>query len=240
MIRHNVQNHRNSPVVTSVDELLQFFFCAIEFVGGEPERGVVTPTRVPLKFADRHQFNGSHPEPFQVVEAVDDVLVGLACIKIPNEHLIDEQPILRWPLVIVIGPSKCGLIRSECRLMPTGLPIGVRWHVGPMAPGDVLVIRRVQDQLRVRIADFQGIVDEVMVAEILPRLEVVDLQPVRVAIGRLVHHRACIDGEIVEVASQVNMILAWRAEAENSAVRAEDVEAVHCALRWIHDLWGLA
>ena len=88
MVEYHVHNHRNAFTVGFVNKSLEVVFGAIVFVGSKEKGRIIPPREVSFKLPYRHQFNCIDPQLFQVIQAVNDCLVGSFCVKITNQKFV--------------------------------------------------------------------------------------------------------------------------------------------------------
>ena len=239
VVGDDVEDDRNAPVVALVHQFFQLLFRAVKLVDRKTVSRVVTPAQVALELAHRHELDGVEPHVLQVIQPVDDVLKRLGLVEIAHQRFIDDEAVGGRALEILVCPTKLRLHCLEHGLLPIGLPRGVRWHVRIRGRGDVLVLPRVEHQRAVGVSDFQVSVAQEVVAVLDVRIQVVQLHPVQVPVGALAHQGAVVDHEVVEVATKVNVRLAWRAQLHDGRVVVQNVHPIHGARRRVQDDGGL-
>ena len=165
-----------------IHQTLQSIRVSIRLVHCQPRPGIVSPARVAIEFTDGHEFDGIDAQPLEIVQPVDDIIEVPLGIPIPDEQLIDDEPILCRPLKSTIGPFKIGFDGAEgghgpgCMLpwIDGTRREGLRWYV--------TVIPRVQDERRVGVRHFHRIVNQIMETDPGSRIQSFHLEPPSVPI----------------------------------------------------------
>ena len=70
MIKYDIHNNRYAIFMALINKLSKRCFCAVIFIRGKIETGIVAPTAVPFKLVKRHYLNRINTKAFQVTQSV--------------------------------------------------------------------------------------------------------------------------------------------------------------------------
>ena len=106
MVQYNVKQYGNASIVALVDESLKRCFCAIGFVQGQEESGVVSPTVIAVELIHRHEFNRIYAKPFEVIKGVKHGLKVPFFAEVAYQQFINDQGFTIRPGEVLIRPIK--------------------------------------------------------------------------------------------------------------------------------------
>ena len=210
VVEHHVQDHRNAPFVTSVDELLELVFGAVGFVHGEIEARIVAPAVVAIELIDGHELQCRDVQFAQIVQRVQQELKGALLAEVPHQQFIDDEVFLSGAVEVAVGPFKLRAARLEDAdrsLVGLAHRKVNEKRVGGL--GDPRVIPIIQLLLGVGVREAVVIGhDVVLVPVFLSGVDARELNPKPLAVWGHIHHVILIDGPSGQVAHKKDVALA--------------------------------
>lgn len=91
MIENDVENHRDSPTVSRVDETLESLGSAIAVLGGKGVHAVITPAASAGKLRHRHDLDGIDPYIDEVIEPIDRCIEGAGVGERADVQFIENE-----------------------------------------------------------------------------------------------------------------------------------------------------
>ena len=232
VVVHHVQDHGNPTGVARIHKGFQIVLGSVRLVHREVECGVVSPAVVSVELVHRHELQRLNAQRLEVVQGVDDELERAFLGEIPDKQLVNDQVLLVGPLKVVVGPCERGFSWGEHTDGARGVVGRVHRHVGVGAFGNPRVVPLVENDLGIRVRHPNVVGhDVVLVAVLLARHQVVQLNPKRFPVANVVHHGSRAQGPVVEVPDRKHKVLEGCRPLEDHSPVVHVVDAVHNARR---------
>ena len=221
-----VQDYGNSAAVAGIDQFLKMLRRAVVLVQSHLVAGVVAPTFVALKFVGGHELDGVDAQALQVIQGVQNGFVAPGGDKVAHQKLVDDQLLLAGRRELGVFPHVSRFSGMNQGGVAGGFAGGVRMRIGVVQNGNAPVVGRVQNQLRIRIRNLQGAVDQVLKSVALAGLQCGQHLPPRFPVHGPTHRIGGVRSPVVEIAQHEHVVLQRRHQFQRYRAVVQIVDSV--------------
>ncbi len=186
--------------MTGINQLLEIVGSAIILVNRKIHRGVVPPAAVTLELIHRHQLDGIHPKPHQIIKCIPYRFKVVLLHEVAHQHLIDDERVCFRGRKTAVLPHVFRRHGLEDRDQPVSKAVGVRFQIRISGLLNPLVVPRVKHLGGIWIGDPQRLIYQVLEPVLHIRIEPRHLQPVPVAVRASLHETLAAVSPVIEIA----------------------------------------